>query len=247
MSWAAQSENGWVPAQSRTRPSSSATGTTSARVPSRSARASATVEQMPVMSSMFDSMSSFLAFGWGSPRPFSSRWRIALAPLRSSREVRSTICSSTSTPRLDLSEAWNRMSTGRGLPARGIPENAFSFILPKQTSHSRETSCRKPDPRFGAYEREDQDGGEYRLGTGVGGAGAVHDPGPGLLLRRDGPVPKRTPPAHAELFLPGAGQRALGVGRVQHRPPRGGGNSPGPPTPGGPHNGGRARGGLPPL
>src|SRR5258705_529395 len=85
----------------------------SARVASRSARASPTVEQMPVTSSMFDSMSSFLAFGCGSPRSFSSRRRISLAPLRSSREPRSTMPSSTSTPRDDPAEALKTMSTDR--------------------------------------------------------------------------------------------------------------------------------------
>src|SRR5436305_12229158 len=111
MSCVAQSENGWVPAQHSASPSLSATGASSASVASRSARASATVEQIPVTSSMFDSISSFLALGWGSPRSFSSRRSISLAPLRSSRERRSTIWSSTSTPSVERSEALKRMST----------------------------------------------------------------------------------------------------------------------------------------
>src|SRR5258705_6744843 len=110
----------------------------SARVASRSARASPTVEQMPVTSSMFDSMSSFLAFGCGSPRSFSSRRRISLAPLRSSREPRSTMPSSTSTPRDDPAEALKTMSTDRAYQrgallktasgVRGLPPESTAVL-----------------------------------------------------------------------------------------------------------------------
>src|SRR5688572_14549775 len=84
------------------------------------------------MSSMFDSMSSFLAFGWAKPRSASSRRRISLAPLLSSRETRSTSWSSTSMPRLEPSEALNRMSTG-GTYQPGAMSETLPFILLKQS------------------------------------------------------------------------------------------------------------------
>src|SRR5581483_1558884 len=226
ISCVAQSENGWVPAQASASPSPSATGATSASVASRSARASATVGQIPVTSSRFDSISSFLAFGWGSPRAFSSRRRISLAPLRSSRDRRSMSCSSTSTPRVERSEAWKRMSMGltfsyadrpgnalrrRSAVKRSGPSKYQPFICPKHLGDTLETVCRKSDPRFGRDEGEGKDGGKYRLGAGVGGAGAVHDPGAGLLLWRHGPIQKRTRDAHAELLLHGTRQRAVGA------------------------------------
>ncbi len=77
---------------------------TSFSVPARSSRASATVEQIPVMISIVDSSSSCLALGCSSPGTGAISVRISVAPLVSSRVSRSMSSSSHSMPRLDRSD-----------------------------------------------------------------------------------------------------------------------------------------------
>jgi hypothetical protein len=104
MSWVCQSVNGCVPAHISPRPWPSAAAVTSARVSARSALASETVVQMPVMISMVDWSSSCLALGCSSAPSGRISSRISTAPAESSRVWRSTSCSSHSTPRLARSE-----------------------------------------------------------------------------------------------------------------------------------------------
>ena len=111
MSWVCQSVNGWVPAHISPRPRRSAAAATSASVPARSALASSTVVQMPVMISIVDCSSSCLAFGCSSAPSGRISSRISTAPAESSRVSRSTSCSSHSTPRLARSEDWKGICT----------------------------------------------------------------------------------------------------------------------------------------
>ena len=89
-------------------------------MPDKSSRASATVEQIPVMTSTVDSSSSCLAFGCSSPGTGVISARISDAPLVSSRVSRSTSSSSHSMPRLERSDGWKGMCThpGYGQQAR---------------------------------------------------------------------------------------------------------------------------------
>ena len=64
MSWVTQSVIGCVPEQSTPRLRFSAAPATCATVSARSAHASSTVWQMPVMTSTHDCSSSCLALGW---------------------------------------------------------------------------------------------------------------------------------------------------------------------------------------
>ena len=101
---------GCVPAHISPRPRASASGTTSARVPARSAVASDTVPQTPVMTSMVDCSSSFFALGCSPPGAISCR--ISAAPLVSARVSRSTSISSHSTPRLERGDGLKSICTG---------------------------------------------------------------------------------------------------------------------------------------
>ena len=80
----------------------------SASVPARSARASATVPHTPVMISMVDSSSSCLALGCPSGWPWPMLGEHLVAAPRSSRVRRSTSSSSHSTPRLGAARRGSR-------------------------------------------------------------------------------------------------------------------------------------------
>ena len=93
-------------------PRRSAASRTSAKVALRSARASATVSQMPVMISIVHSKSSCLAFGCSpSGWPWPSSLRMSEAALTSSPVSWSTSSSSTSTPRVGAGDPLNSMCT----------------------------------------------------------------------------------------------------------------------------------------
>src|SRR6266496_3916861 len=121
MRCAAQSLIGWVPEHITPMSRSPAALVTSATVPARSSRASATVWQMPVMTSTHDWSSSCLAFGW-SPSPFGEIARSTSSDaLVSCRVCRSTSSSSHSTPRLVRGEELKSMRTLQRVSARSAP------------------------------------------------------------------------------------------------------------------------------
>ena len=140
----------------RPSPRSAASGTTWSSVRCRSAIASGTLVQTPVMTSIVDCSSSFFAVGCSPPPPSSSR--ISVAPLVSSRVSRSTSCSSHSTPRLEVGEALKGICTTCSYPSgtvatctkcstSGAPSNRWPSRPRHSTKAGRTPGSRRCGPR----------------------------------------------------------------------------------------------------
>src|ERR1035437_5461101 len=103
------------------RPRAPASSRTSSTVSCRSARASPTELQMPVITSTHDSSSSYLALGCRPPPRWASRSRISEAPERSSPVSWSTSSSSHSTPMEERGEPLKGICTHPQYRSRPLP------------------------------------------------------------------------------------------------------------------------------